>query len=209
MLHILQAIERHSVLVDLAIKASGVALTLAGAGWVAWKHFADRKAARLQTELDLRREAYFELFSAIPLQMAALGRFSWADNEPMVFNLEGSKAQHRLHLLASHDALQCIIARNTIYHEGIVELSALKRKALQFQAIVDGGNEQGTESMLRAWESFRARFRELIGALGSNYRDLLVFARKEIGLGGGVGEILKALEGEQKAAMAVLERVGF
>jgi hypothetical protein len=204
---ILQAIERHKDLADLAIKAVGMGLTLAGAGCVAWKYFADKKQARLQKELDLRRDAYFGLFAAIPLQLAALGRFAGKDDQQIALVEDSYKALLRLHLLASHDALKCIIDRNAIYHIGVIDLTALKRTARQLNAVVDAGRSDMMESNLRAWEAFRARFRRLIADLNSNYRELLVFARREIDDKGDLSEILAALKRDEEAALGALDQM--
>jgi hypothetical protein len=204
----LQAVERHKDLAGLAVSAVGMALTFAGAVWVAWKYFADKKQARLKTELDLKRQAYFDLFDAIPVQLAALGKFARNDAEPLVLVESGYKALLRLHLLASREALKCIITRSAIYHEGAIQLASLKRTARQFDAVVDGGHAEMTESNLRAWEAFRLRFRNLLIDLNANYRELLVIARKEIDLTGNMDEVLAALKRDEQAALAALERVG-
>lgn len=206
---IMYAVERHKEFVDLFIKAAATAITLVGALAVAFAYFSDRRKEREKTELDLRREAYFDLFTAIPLQLAALGRFS-ADSEATEVSIpaEGYKALHRLHLLASHDALQCIIKRNAIYHEGIIQLTSLKRTARQFQAVMDGGDERMTERVLNSWADFRSRFRQLVVDLSVNYRDLLVFARREIELTGEMAPILEALRQDEQAALAEWNRTG-
>ncbi len=203
------AVERHKEFVDLFIKASATVITVVGALGVAFAYFSDRRKEREKTELDLRREAYFDLFTAIPLQLAALARFS-ADSEAteVLSPTEGYKALHRLHLLASHDALQCIIKRNAIYHEGIIQLTSLKRTARQFQAVMDGGDERMTERVLNSWDDFRSRFRQLVVDLNVNYRDLLVFARREIELTGEMAPILEALGQDEQAAIAEWNRTG-
>jgi len=80
---LLHAVGRHKDVFDLAIKALGMLGTIAGGLWIAWKYFADRRQERLKTELDLKREAYLDFFSAIPLQLAALGKFA-RDRDPIV-----------------------------------------------------------------------------------------------------------------------------
>jgi hypothetical protein len=197
------AVERHKEFVDLSIKAAAIALTLLGALGVAVSYFLDRRKERRKTELDLRREAYFDLFTAIPLQLAALGKFS-ADSESVEVSrpAEGYKARHRRHLLASHDALQCIIKRNAIYHEGIIQITSLKKTARQFQAVMDAGDERMTERVVNSWDDFRTRFRQLMTDLSINYRDLLVFARREIELSGEMAPILEALKRNQEAALS-------
>ena len=201
--NLMYSVERHKEFVDLFIKAAATAITLVGAIGVAFAYFADRRKEREKTELDLRREAYFDLFTAIPLQYAALGKFSAdSDATAVVSPAEGYRALHRLHLLASHDALQCIIKRNAIYHEGIIQLTSLKRTARQFQAVMDAGDERMTERVVNSWDDFRNRFRQLMTDLSVNYRDLLVFARREIELSGEMAPILEALKKDQEAALA-------
>ena len=204
----LQAVERHKDLANLLVSAVGMGLTLAGACWVAWKYFTDKRESRQKEELDLKRQAYFDLFDAIPLQLAALGNFARTDVESIVLVEAGYKALLRLHLLASHESLQCIITRNAIYHEGAIQLTALKRTARQLTAVVDGGDSRMMESSLRAWEAFRERFRRLLVDLNANYRELLVLARNEIELKGDMEQVLAALRRDEQAALEALAQVG-
>jgi hypothetical protein len=111
-------------------------------------------------------------------------------------------ALHRLHLLASNDALKCIFTRNAIFHEGLIEMDTLKRRAIQFDA---SGDVRMIEKVLNTWEAFDERFKKLVADLGSNYRQLLIYAREEIGLKGDITKILAALERDEKAAMAELK----
>jgi hypothetical protein len=144
---ILQAVEQHKDLANLTLSAAGMVLTLAGAGWVAWKYIAEKRETRLKTELDLRRQAYFDLFDAIPPQLAALGNFAGTDAASIVLVEAACKALLRLHLVASHEALECMITRNAIYHEEVIQLTSLKRTARQLNAVVDGGPTQFLRSM--------------------------------------------------------------
>jgi len=194
---ILLRIERHKDLVDLFIKTTGILITLIGGFWAGAKYFVDRQKERLKLETDLKRQAYFDLFAAIPLQYAALGKFV-RDRGPMEIPAETYSALHRLHLLASHDALQCIISRNAIYHEGLMELNTLKRRAMQFEASAD---ERMTGKIADTWDAFNDRFRKLVTDLNASYRELLVYARREIGLGGDMEKILDALKRDEKAAL--------
>ncbi|HVU34911.1 MAG TPA: hypothetical protein VHE61_15870 [Opitutaceae bacterium] len=206
MWHWLSQIEAHKELADLGIKTLGIAITIVGAGSVAWKYFADLKDERRKTELDLRREAYFDYFSAIPLQLAALGRF-WANRDAIVLPSEAPKALHRLHLLANHKALECVIRRNTLYHEGVVRLTALKRTAMQLEAASEGVDPRMFEASVKAWERFRATYRDLIRDLSANYRELIVHARQEIGLPAGAEAIVSALEREAAVALETLDQL--
>jgi hypothetical protein len=158
-----------------------------GALWLAWTYFADRRSARKQVELDLRRQAYFDFFSAIPAELAALDKFADGDDESVATVEEGAQALRRLHLLGGRKALQCIVTRSAILQRGIVELEALKRTARQMTADADPTR----------WESFRERLRQLRTDLDTNYRELLVLARRDIGLKGGMSGILSTLERDE------------
>ena len=206
MWHWLSRIEAHKDLADLGVKTLGVAITIIGVGGVAWKYFADRKDERRKIELDLRRQAYFDYFSAIPLQLAALGRFM-ANRDPIILPPEAHQALHRLHLLANHEALECVIRRNTLYHEGVLRLNALKRTAMQLEAASEGVDPRMFEPSLNAWERFRTTFRDLVRDLSANYRELIVLARREIGLQAGAEAIVSALEREATVALETLDQL--
>jgi hypothetical protein len=195
-------IERHKDLADLCIKTAGIGITLIAGIVAGVKYFVEKRKERMKEETDLRRQAYFDLFTAIPLQLAALGKFV-RDRGPVEIPIETYTALHRLHLLASHDALQCIITRNAIYHEGLIEMATLKRRAMQFEA---SGDERMIEKVANTWEAFGERFKKLVTDLSANYRELLVYAREEIGLKGDMAKILAALERDEKAALAALEQ---
>jgi len=77
---------------------------------------------------------------------------------------------------------------------------------MQLEAVVDGGDQKMFESSLKAWEAFRDGFRKLVAELSTNYRELLVFARTEIGLEGNTKEIVAALEREMKVALETLDQ---
>lgn len=197
-----QSIERHKELADLAIKAAGITVTLAIGFAAGLRYFADRGKARAGAELDLRRQAYFDLFSSMPGQLKALGKYA-SDREAIEVPIETYTAINRLHLLANAEALLCIIKGNAIFHEGLLEMSALKRRAIQFEK---SGDPRMAEKAVDTWDAFRDRFKKLISDWNANYRKLLVLARKEIGLNKRVDEIVAALEEDEKTALAALER---
>jgi hypothetical protein len=126
----LLSFEPYKDLADLAIKTLGGLGTIIGAVWVALTYLHDKRDARLAQELALRRDAYFGLFSAIPLQLAALGRYFAPNREPFMLSPEAAISLHKLHLLASQEALQCIITWNATYHEAAMALTAMKNHAL-------------------------------------------------------------------------------
>src|ERR1035438_7718585 len=96
MIPFLQAVERHHELAELIIKAVGASVALGGAVWVAVEYFADRKAERQKAELNLRRKAYFDYFTAIHLQLADLGEF-FNDRRVPAVPPDSFKALHHLH----------------------------------------------------------------------------------------------------------------
>jgi hypothetical protein len=200
-------VERHKDFFDLVIKAAGISVTIAGALWVAWKYFSDREHERRKTELDLRRKAYLDLFTAIPLQLDALRKFS-ADSTATEVSvpLRYYKALHRAHLLARHEAFRCIVRRNAMFHIGVMELVSIKRAAIQIQAAADAVNRDMTESVLSRWDDYWQRFRQLNADLGVNYRELLGFARLEIGLTDEMAPILEVLMQDEQAALAAWDR---
>jgi len=204
MIAFLKAIERHHDLVDLFIKTVGVVATLGGAAFVVIKHFADRKADRQKAELDLRRQAYFDYFTGIHLQLADLGAF-YNDQRVPAVPAEAFKALHRLHLLAGSAALACLIERTQIYAKGVLELSELKRTAEQLDAASEH-DARMAESAARAWETFRERFPLLIGELNRNYCRLVILAREEIGLRTDCAGLASALEREAELAAKLLAR---
>jgi hypothetical protein len=198
---ILQSIEQHKDLADVAIKTLGLLGTAAGALVVIWKYFHEKKAARLEEEFSLRRQAYLDLFAIIPKQLAVLGASLNDRPEAPAFVLEdGFRVLHRLHLLAGSEALKCIIERNSIYHEGMIELIKLKQKALQ----LDGPGVKQAER-LSAWDAFVTRHQKVIIGLSENYRTLVTLVRRDIGLDSGLDEITAAFEREQRSALQLIE----
>lgn len=121
--------------------------------------------------------------------------------EAPAFVLEDDfRVLHRLHLLAGSEALKCIIERNSIYHEGMIELTGLKQKVLQLEVPPVDQAER-----LSAWDAFVARHRELVIGLAENYRTLVTLVRRDIGLGSGVDQIIAAFEREQRSALQLIE----
>ena|ERR1700678_1441357 len=201
-------VERHKDFFDLVLKVAGITLSLIGALWLAMRYFMDRKEERKKTELDIRRKAYFDLFAAIPLQQDSLREF-FDDREAhrVAVPIEYYKALHGAHLLARHDSFRCIVNRNAIFHIGIMDISELKRDAIHVQESARATRRDDmTESEVRAWRAYWKRSRKLTEELGDNYRELLGFARMDIGLTDEIAPILEILENDQKAALAELDR---
>jgi hypothetical protein len=63
-----------------------------------------------------------------------------------------------------------------------------------------------TESVLSRWVDYWQRFRQLNADLGVNYRELLGFARLEIGLTDEMAPILEVLMQDEQAALAAWDR---
>jgi hypothetical protein len=201
--------ERHKDFADICIKTVGLLATIIGAFFVAWKYFSDRKQARLQAELNLRREAYFDLFTAIPLQMAEISKLFSLENKVVGPVSEWFTALHRLHLLANGDALKCVITRTAIYHIGLFDLLKLKSEALladtlKTQLETRGATQQvmelAAQKRAEAWEALWARLRTAIGDLNANYRQLVCLARAEIGLSSDIDDIIFSMREDEKLA---------
>jgi hypothetical protein len=214
MKNFLLLVERHKDLADICIKLAGLLATFIGASFVAWKYFADRKQTRLQTELNLRREAYFNLFTAIPLQMAEIAKLSMLQDQTINPVPEWFTALGRLHLLANEEALKCVISRTAKYHLGFFELSKLKRTALNtdaFKAILETQGatehmmENATRERVQAWENLWAMYRTVMIDLNANYRKLVCLARGEIGLNSKIDDVISAMEEDQELALMAFD----
>jgi ribosomal protein S28E/S33 len=131
----LTTVEKHKDLADIGLKAIGLLGGLIAAVIVAIKYLAEKRAARKTKELDLRRDAYYSFFAAIPLQLAALANFFKPNRDPLVLPSEYQVALHKLHLLANRDALKIIIERNALFHKAVMDLAEIKNTALNHQEL--------------------------------------------------------------------------
>lgn len=128
-----ELVEAHKDFADLVLKAVGLLLTSVGAVILAVKYFAEKAAARKSKELDLRRDAYFSYFAAIPQQIAAVASFFEPNRNPLTLPPDAQTSLHKLHLLAGRDALKIVIERNALFHKGVMDLAEIKAAGLNHQ----------------------------------------------------------------------------
>jgi len=191
---IMVGIEHHKGFFGLGIQLLTVFVTVGGGLFVVWKYYQDKRESRAKAELDLKREAYADYFATIPLQSQAILNFNSDDDaEGVNVPIEYRQAHHRLLLLASHDALQCLVERNSMFVEGISQLEENRRKAKHLAALAISEEDRLTKEMAVLRQEMLDRNRHLFLDLNANYRVLLTLARKEIEFTGNMARIVETL----------------
>lgn len=114
-----QYIAVHKDALDIIIKAVGLIVAASGAIWTIRKHYSDKAEARRAKELELRRDAYFSLFKALPIQIGNMGKFFAQNREPFQVTQEIFAALYKLHLHAHKEPLEHVVQLNGIFHEGL------------------------------------------------------------------------------------------